>query len=245
MFFQLVGTERKVKENPAWSREAQVFLGANFSRLQMQVDGVMKDVIIEGSRPGYVKNALIQAGVERSETVLVHVSERTAKGALRAQADSDWAGCHSTPEHSCGMIWWGGVLISAYARTQSTIATSSAESECYGACACASEAAYEGTLEQLVADKTIKLVKVKGTQHPPDVATKYLSKQGMIHAKSMLMEPESLAAFGYKVPEAEGVRDKLLSSQSSMVSSGSSMVANIGIASLLSGRELDGWAVSF
>eukprot|EP00971_Amphidinium_carterae_P287948 5716097-Amphidinium_carterae.2 len=36
MFFQLVGSELKVKENPAWSREAQVFLGANFSRLQIK-----------------------------------------------------------------------------------------------------------------------------------------------------------------------------------------------------------------
>eukprot|EP00971_Amphidinium_carterae_P209095 4148230-Amphidinium_carterae.1 len=33
MFFQLVGTELKVKENPARSKEAQVFLGANFSRI--------------------------------------------------------------------------------------------------------------------------------------------------------------------------------------------------------------------
>eukprot|EP00971_Amphidinium_carterae_P209098 4148231-Amphidinium_carterae.2 len=40
------------------------------------------------------------------------------------------------------MIWWSGVLISSYARTQSTIATSSAESEYYGACAVASEAIY-------------------------------------------------------------------------------------------------------
>eukprot|EP00971_Amphidinium_carterae_P253781 5037932-Amphidinium_carterae.2 len=29
-------------------------------------------------------------------------------------------------------------------------------------------------LQQLVAERTIKLVKVKGTQHPPDVGTKYL-----------------------------------------------------------------------
>eukprot|EP00971_Amphidinium_carterae_P151512 3003792-Amphidinium_carterae.3 len=188
-----------VKESPAWSREAQVFLGANFSRLQMQIDGVMKDVIIEGSRPGYFKNTLIQAGMERggsavgaagvklattreddeyigdeshkiyrsvcgrlqfasprrlyllftlkelsrglarptkghwrnlmrylrgsSETVLVPVSERTAREVLRAQADSDWAGSHNTRRGtSCGMIWWGGVLISSYAWTHSTIA---------------------------------------------------------------------------------------------------------------------------
>eukprot|EP00971_Amphidinium_carterae_P265289 5262474-Amphidinium_carterae.1 len=41
-------------------------------------------------------------------------------------------------------------------------------------------------LQQLVADKTIRLVKVKGTHHPPDVGTKHLSKQGMDHAKQML-----------------------------------------------------------
>eukprot|EP00971_Amphidinium_carterae_P014413 284679-Amphidinium_carterae.3 len=69
MFFQLIGTELKVKENPALSREAQVFLGANFSRLQMQMNGVMKDVIIEGSIPGYFKNIPIQAGMERGSAV--------------------------------------------------------------------------------------------------------------------------------------------------------------------------------
>eukprot|EP00971_Amphidinium_carterae_P336782 6473325-Amphidinium_carterae.5 len=71
---------------------------------------------------------------------MVHVPEAALKGVLRAQADSDWAGCKTTHcSTSCGMIWRGGVLISSYARTQSTIATSSAESEYYGACACASE----------------------------------------------------------------------------------------------------------
>eukprot|EP00971_Amphidinium_carterae_P271233 5382501-Amphidinium_carterae.1 len=55
-------------------------------------------------------------------------------------------------------------------------------------------------LQQLVADKTVRLVKVKGTQHPPDVGTKHLSKQGMEHAKTMLglMEPEQLAPYGYE-----------------------------------------------
>eukprot|EP00971_Amphidinium_carterae_P151969 3011739-Amphidinium_carterae.3 len=52
MFFKLVGTELKVNENPEWSKQAQVFLGAHFSRLHMQMHGVMKDVIIEGSKPG-------------------------------------------------------------------------------------------------------------------------------------------------------------------------------------------------
>eukprot|EP00971_Amphidinium_carterae_P124551 2467307-Amphidinium_carterae.1 len=69
MFFRLVSTELEVRENKAWGREAQVFLGANFSRLQMQVDGIMKDVIIEASTPGYMKNTLIQAGMERGSAV--------------------------------------------------------------------------------------------------------------------------------------------------------------------------------
>eukprot|EP00971_Amphidinium_carterae_P349578 6491090-Amphidinium_carterae.1 len=93
-----------------------------------------------------------------SETVLVHVSKRTARGVLRAQADSDWAGCRSTRRStSCGMIWWSGVLISSYARTQrlqSTIATSSAESEYYGACACASEAVYVKELLRFIGEET-------------------------------------------------------------------------------------------
>eukprot|EP00971_Amphidinium_carterae_P260588 5170226-Amphidinium_carterae.1 len=82
-----------------------------------------------------------------TETVLVHMSVGTDRGIIKAQAGSDWAGCHNTRKSrrkstSCGMIWWSGVLISSYARTQSTMATSSAESEYYGACAVASEAIY-------------------------------------------------------------------------------------------------------
>eukprot|EP00971_Amphidinium_carterae_P289654 5751209-Amphidinium_carterae.1 len=177
-----------------------------------------------------------------TDTVLAHVSAGTDRGIMKAQADSDWAGCHSTRKStSCGMIWCSGVLISSYARAQSTIATSSAEREYYGACAVASEAVYVKELrkfiggdaqihleldassaismgsriglgkarhiavrhlwlQQLVADKTIRLVKVKGTQHPPDVGTKHLSKQGMLHAKNMLglMEPEALAHMAMK-----------------------------------------------
>eukprot|EP00971_Amphidinium_carterae_P199023 3949609-Amphidinium_carterae.1 len=77
-----------------------------------------------------------------AETVLVHMSAGTDRGIINAQADS---GCHSTRKSTscgpCGLIWWSGVLISSYARTQSTIVTSSAESEYYGACsAVASEA---------------------------------------------------------------------------------------------------------
>eukprot|EP00971_Amphidinium_carterae_P112264 2223791-Amphidinium_carterae.1 len=45
-----------------------------------------------------------------TETVLVHMSERTDRGVIKAQADSDLAGCHSTRKStSCGMIWWSGV----------------------------------------------------------------------------------------------------------------------------------------
>eukprot|EP00971_Amphidinium_carterae_P239260 4749684-Amphidinium_carterae.1 len=200
----------------------------------------------------------------RSETVLVQVPETAMKEILRAQADSDWAGCQSTRRSiSCGMIWWGGVLISSYSRTQSTIATSSAESDYNGACACASEAVYVKELLKFLGEEvqiqleldassaismgsrvglgkaTIKLVKVKGTQHPPDVGTKYLSKHGMIHAKTMLglMEPESLVALGYEIQDSSGIKDQLDRS--------SSMVASIGIASLMSGRELDRCAASF
>eukprot|EP00971_Amphidinium_carterae_P275365 5463598-Amphidinium_carterae.1 len=93
-------------------------------------------------------------------------------------------------------------------------------------------------LQQLVAEKTIKLVKVKGTQHSSDVGTMYLGKRGMLHATSMigLMEPESLVPFGYKVENSAGVRDKPTMSQIG--------IASIGIASLLSGREPGGLAAS-
>eukprot|EP00971_Amphidinium_carterae_P092720 1836176-Amphidinium_carterae.1 len=50
------------------------------------------------------------------------------------------------------MIWWSGVLISSYARTQSTIATSSAESEYYGACAVASEAIHVKELLKFIGE---------------------------------------------------------------------------------------------
>eukprot|EP00971_Amphidinium_carterae_P030772 605459-Amphidinium_carterae.1 len=114
-----------------------------------------------------------------TETVLVHMSERTETGVIKAQADSDWAGCHSTRKTtSCGMIWWSGVLITSYARTQSTIATSSAEN--------ASSATSMGSrvglgkarhvamrhlwLQQLVADKTIRFLAANTPSlgnHPP------------------------------------------------------------------------------
>eukprot|EP00971_Amphidinium_carterae_P015126 298744-Amphidinium_carterae.1 len=35
----------------------------------MRIDGVMKDVIIEGSKPGYFKNTLTQAGMESGSAV--------------------------------------------------------------------------------------------------------------------------------------------------------------------------------
>eukprot|EP00971_Amphidinium_carterae_P302754 6015766-Amphidinium_carterae.1 len=61
MFFKLVGQELKVRENEAWCSKAQIFLGANFSRLPIQVDGVTRDCIIESSKPGYMYNTLLQA----------------------------------------------------------------------------------------------------------------------------------------------------------------------------------------
>eukprot|EP00971_Amphidinium_carterae_P200780 3984210-Amphidinium_carterae.1 len=124
-----------------------------------------------------------------TETVLVHTTTHWAdkssdRGIIKAQADSDREGCHTTRKStSCRMIWWSGVLIPSYARTQSTIATSSALSEYYGACAVASEAIYVN----------------------------------MIHAKTMLvlMEPESLAPYGYGVQDSQGVRDRLDTSANS------------------------------
>eukprot|EP00971_Amphidinium_carterae_P189805 3767446-Amphidinium_carterae.1 len=193
----------------------------------------MKDVITEGSKPGYVRHILIQAGMERgiavgtagvkleiasedgeyigdenhkiyrsvcgrlqfasprrpdllftlkelgrglakprkshwqlmkhlmrylrggSETVLVHVPKTATKGVFRAQVDSDQAGCQNMRRStSCGVIWWVSVLITSYSRTQSTIATSSAESEYYGACACASEAVYVKELLKFTGEET-------------------------------------------------------------------------------------------
>eukprot|EP00971_Amphidinium_carterae_P171988 3410065-Amphidinium_carterae.2 len=71
-------------------------------------------------------------------------------------------------------------------------------------------------LQQLVAEKTIKLVKVKGTQHPPDVGT--------------------ISTWGSRIEDSEGVRDKLTVSQSGNQPTIIG-IASIGIASLLSGRE--------
>eukprot|EP00971_Amphidinium_carterae_P209099 4148231-Amphidinium_carterae.3 len=95
-------------------------------------------------------------------------------------------------------------------------------------------------LQQLVADKTIRLVKVKGTQqcqHPPDVGTKHLSKQGMLHANSMLglMEPEALAPYGYEVSDSSGFRDRLDKS--------ANLATTIGALSM-SDRKISGVAVS-
>eukprot|EP00971_Amphidinium_carterae_P349480 6491037-Amphidinium_carterae.4 len=70
MFFKLVGTELKVKENPAWSQQAQVFLGADFGRIQMEIVGITRDVIVEGSKPGYFRNTLIEAGMEKGSAVV-------------------------------------------------------------------------------------------------------------------------------------------------------------------------------
>eukprot|EP00971_Amphidinium_carterae_P172666 3422656-Amphidinium_carterae.5 len=57
MFFKLVGAELKVKEDPEWSKQAQIFLRASFRRLNMMIDGINKDVIVEGSKPGCFQNA--------------------------------------------------------------------------------------------------------------------------------------------------------------------------------------------
>eukprot|EP00971_Amphidinium_carterae_P323016 6419762-Amphidinium_carterae.1 len=94
MFFRLVGTE-------AWSREAQVFLGANVSRLQMQVDGVTRGVIVEGSKPGYMKNTLIQAGMERGSAV----GPAGSKLGVTSE-DSEYVGdeSHKVYRSACGRL---------------------------------------------------------------------------------------------------------------------------------------------
>eukprot|EP00971_Amphidinium_carterae_P321338 6386830-Amphidinium_carterae.2 len=150
-----------------------------------------------------------------SETVLVHVSERTARGVLRAPADSDWAGCHNTRRSaSCAAseaVYVKELLKFIGEETHIQLELDASSAMSMGSRVGLAKARHVAVrylwLQQFVAEKAIKLVKVKGTQHPPDVGTRYLSKQGMLHSKSMLvlMELESLVPFGYKVEEsAEG-----------------------------------------
>eukprot|EP00971_Amphidinium_carterae_P024649 486000-Amphidinium_carterae.1 len=170
---QLVGTELKVKENEAWSREAQVFLGANFSRLQIQMDGVTKDVIFEGSKPGYFKNTLIQAGMERGSAV----GTAGVKIDMANDSEDEYIGDEHhriyitrsrTKEESSSvdealdeiLTWKKRDSAGTYAgegiegRLICTIATSSAESEYYGACACAWEAVYVKELLKFIGEET-------------------------------------------------------------------------------------------
>ncbi len=59
---------------------------------------------------------------------------------LQGYTDTDWAGCiGSRKSTSCGLIFWSGVLIHQYSRTQSVIALSSPEAEYYGCCGCTAE----------------------------------------------------------------------------------------------------------
>eukprot|EP00971_Amphidinium_carterae_P153592 3045139-Amphidinium_carterae.1 len=202
-----------------------------------------------------VYRTLIQAGTwqrpSKAKEEPLAVDEALDALLTRAQADSDWARCQSTRRStSCGMIWWGGVLITSYARTQSTIATSSAESEYYGVCACASDAVYVKELLKFIgeeihipleldASSAISMDSRVGLGKARHVAVRYrdrwrqqlvADKTIKLQASEGLMEPESLAPHGYEVTDSTGVRDKLDRSK---------MVASIGIASLISGRELD------
>ena len=60
---------------------------------------------------------------------------------LEVYVDSDWAGCRRTRKStSGGVVMMGGCLVKSWSTTQSTIATSSGEAECYAMVRGASEA---------------------------------------------------------------------------------------------------------
>eukprot|EP00971_Amphidinium_carterae_P215282 4272521-Amphidinium_carterae.1 len=72
------------------------------------------------------------------DLVLIHrCGDAPDASIIRAQCDSDWAGNRRSRRSttSCGFVWWSNVLVCSFARTQSVVATSSPESEYYGACA--------------------------------------------------------------------------------------------------------------
>lgn len=80
----------------------------------------------------------------------LHMKVGKNVGKLRGITDTDWAGCIATRKStSCGMVFWGDFLISAYSRTQSVIALSSPEAEYIGCCAVAAEMLY---IKSLLAD---------------------------------------------------------------------------------------------
>eukprot|EP00971_Amphidinium_carterae_P350178 6491419-Amphidinium_carterae.1 len=187
------------------------------------------------------------------DVVLVHrYSGIKAENAITAQADSDWAGCRkSRKSTSCGLLWWSGILVSSYCRTQSTIATSSPESEYYGACQVAAEALFIRELlsfleqrvdivieldassaiaignrtglgrtrhvdvrylwlQQLVSAKRVRLQKVRGVEHPPDVGTKYLGKAALEAARMQLGLHHPSDVPGYRSEEGpQKVKDRL------------------------------------
>eukprot|EP00971_Amphidinium_carterae_P267739 5311395-Amphidinium_carterae.1 len=67
------------------------------------------------------------------------------------------------------MIWWGGVLITSFARAQITIATSSA----YGTCACASEAVYVKELLKFIGEETHVHLELDESNWPREGKTHY------------------------------------------------------------------------
>ena len=80
----------------------------------------------------------------------LHMKVGKNVGKLRGITDTDWAGCIATRKSaSCGMVFWGDFLISAYSRTQSVIAPSNPEAEYIGCCAVAAEMLY---IKSLLAD---------------------------------------------------------------------------------------------
>eukprot|EP00971_Amphidinium_carterae_P231927 4602835-Amphidinium_carterae.2 len=61
--------DKDVLQTPGMEQAGQIYLGASFSRLHMMIDGVSKNVIVEGSKPGCFQNSLIQAGKEKGSAV--------------------------------------------------------------------------------------------------------------------------------------------------------------------------------
>ncbi|CAK0857324.1 unnamed protein product [Prorocentrum cordatum] len=76
------------------------------------------------------------------DLAMVHRSTKDYKR-IRGSTDSDWAGCHETRKSTaCGIVRWCGVVVSAYARTESVLAQSSPEAEYLAAVELAAEMLY-------------------------------------------------------------------------------------------------------
>ncbi|CAK0903384.1 unnamed protein product [Prorocentrum cordatum] len=84
------------------------------------------------------------------DLAMVHRSTKDYKR-IRGSTDSDWAGCHETRKSTaCGIVRWCGVVVSAYARTESVLAQSSPEAEYLAAVELAAEMLYVRELVKFI-----------------------------------------------------------------------------------------------